>query len=382
MAENILLVTQNPNRYNANTQMKKVINFLIGRLDIYLLDISKDIGNNHLLENIKKISIKNDIKIILFIDGPPVLLLSISDLTKLRELFTISIFFGDIFAHYHSLYKYYAQTTDIALVDEVVEIGSFEKFCPKVVFVPYSYEMEPDFTPQKLTNQSISFVGRTDRRNRVTYIDICSQYGELEIFGVGSNKGPISDIEMKNVFNTTQVNLNFTGVQADQPFVYSRPIDNVIRSPKGRCQEIGMCGGFVLSEYAPGIEQMFSVGKEMDIFRNEEELRHKLDFYLKNPDITFQMAQLHQLNCSKNYSIQNIWEKTIEDITMAKVKKFENEYFTDDILRIAESRAWITYIKPILRQKSISGIFMYVKKIGWSRSFNLITTYLFARYLK
>ena len=35
---------------------------------------------------------------------------------------------------------------------------------------------------------------------------------------------------------------------------------------KGRCQEIALSGGFVLSEYAPGLEDLFDIGTEIDVF--------------------------------------------------------------------------------------------------------------------
>lgn len=42
-------------------------------------------------------------------------------------------------------------------------------------------------------------------------------------------------------------------------------------------------GCFVLIKYFEGIEDMFEVGKHLDVWRNEEELRFILDYYLKNP---------------------------------------------------------------------------------------------------
>lgn len=382
MTKNVLLVTHNPNRYKSNTQMEKVITYLCKRSEFYSIDISEKAGDQNLFGEIEKISVKNNIKVLLFIDGPPVLLLSVNEISKLRRMFVISMFFGDIFAHFHSLYKYYAQSVDIALVDEAIEVGSFQKFCPEVIFVPYSYEIDYDLEPTISTIPTLSFVGRTDRRNRSRYLNICTEYAEVKIFGVGSEGGPLSDLEMKQVFNSSLINLNFTGVQEDQPFIHSRPIDNITRSPKGRCQEIGMCGGFVLSEYAPGIDQMFSVGDDMDVFHDEKELREKLEFYLKNPQVIMEMAKRHRANCHKNYSIEQVWNSTIEKISNAKVQRFEAEYFIDDILKIAESRSWVAYLKPILERRSISDIFIYLRKFGWMNSLRFSRIYITARFFK
>jgi hypothetical protein len=105
MTKNVLLVTHNPNRYKSNTQMEKVITYLCKRSEFYSIDISEKAGDQNLFGEIEKISVKNNIKVLLFIDGPPVLLLSVNEISKLRRTFVISMFFGDIFAHFHSLYN-------------------------------------------------------------------------------------------------------------------------------------------------------------------------------------------------------------------------------------------------------------------------------------
>ena len=238
------------------------------------------------------------------------------------------------------------------------------------------------WSPKTKYSQTLSFVGRIDRRNRVEYLDVCNELDNVNIYGVGSANGPVSDIEMKEIFNNTKINLNFTGVQDFQPYVYARPIDQIVRSPKGRCQEIGMCGGFVLSEYAPGIEEMFLIGEEIDVFKNENELRQKLKFYLKNPKLVVEMAHRHQKNCKEKYTIQQVWGDAIKKMATMNAQKFEKECFEDDILKIAESRAWITYFKPVIRSKSPRNILKFIMKFGILKSFKFIQIYLSARFLK
>ena len=304
MFKNILMIQHNPSRYTYNTQMEKVIKYLRNNQNVFNLDISNTFNQSETFKKIIDFTKNKNIKFLLFIDGPPVLILPLSLMRSLQQNYVISIYYGDIFANFHSLYKYYAQCTDIALVDEIIETGTFQKYCPKVYFVPYAYENELKFKPTKNKDATLSFVGRDDRRNRKKYLSICKKIHPTKIFGVGSDIGPISDKKMKQVFNESLINLNFTGVQDYQPYVYAKPIDKISRSPKGRCQEIGMCGGFVLTEYAPGIEEMFSVGKEIDVFRSEFELEDKLKFYIQNPNIVYEMSKRHYNNCRKKLFYQ------------------------------------------------------------------------------
>ena len=145
----ILLITSNSIRYEYNTNMRDVINYLRHRQEITTLDISDFLGHERPIDLIQKMLSKKKISIILFIDGPPVLLLSLKILQSLRKSSQIAMFFGDIFAHFHSCYKYYAQVTDIALVDEDVEIGNFRKYVPNVI-LSHMHTQFQKFAPKHL----------------------------------------------------------------------------------------------------------------------------------------------------------------------------------------------------------------------------------------
>ena len=86
---------------------------------------------------------------------------------------------------------------DIALVDEIVEVGNFQKFCPRVIFVPYCYSSDTSLKVKRISKYKVSFIGRTDRRNRSEFIEACKTITEVHQFGVGSEKGVLSDIAIE-----------------------------------------------------------------------------------------------------------------------------------------------------------------------------------------
>lgn len=70
--------------------------------------------------------------------------------------------------------------------------------------------------------------------------------------------------------NSSQINLNILRVQN-----------------KGSCNmrtfEIAISGGFQLHEYSEEVARLFQEGKEIEFFRNSDELNKKIDYYLENP---------------------------------------------------------------------------------------------------
>ena len=49
-------------------------------------------------------------------------------------------------------------------------------------------------------------------------------------------------------------------------------------------------GGFLLTSHCQELTDLFHVGEHLDSFQTPEELRTKVDFYLKNPQIRDQIA--------------------------------------------------------------------------------------------
>ena len=51
-----------------------------------------------------------------------------------------------------------------------------------------------------------------------------------------------------------------------------------------RTFEIPACGGFVLHEFSEEVEEMFQEGRDLEFFRDVNEMNEKIEFYLKNPE--------------------------------------------------------------------------------------------------
>lgn len=81
--------------------------------------------------------------------------------------------------------------------------------------------------------------------------------------------GRIGQKEMKDIIRRSKININIH--------------HNVARSGTNlRTFEVVGSGGFLLSEYMPDLKRLFKIGSEIVCFRNQQELKAKADYFLKN----------------------------------------------------------------------------------------------------
>ncbi len=130
----------------------------------------------------------------------------------------------------------------------------------------------------------------------------------VALHGPGSTAGPLDTQAVVQTYRRSRINLNFTGV-GSYPLDSEQTIVRRIRQVKGRCTKIALCGSFVLSEYAPGIEKLFQPGEEIDVFEDEEELVAKARFYLANEARREEMAARAHARALQYYEESRYWER-------------------------------------------------------------------------
>jgi hypothetical protein len=116
--------------------------------------------------------------------------------------------------------------------------------------------------------------------------------------------------------------LNFTGVLNDDRKIYQR-----IKQPKGRPQEIAFLGSFVLSEYAPGIDDIFDTNNEIDVFHSKEEMLEKIKFYLKNNERREIVADRGYEKVVNVYETSEVVKELL--ISLESVKNVKKTYYID-----------------------------------------------------
>lgn len=118
----------------------------------------------------------------------------------------------------------------------------------------------------------VSFVGAAHGNRKKTIAELQRHGIEVSCFGHGWPAGPVLAEEIPGIMRNSLISLNFSN---------SYKGANQI---KARTFEVPGAGGFLITEYTPGIEKYYEISKEIVVFRNTLELANKIRYYLSNPE--------------------------------------------------------------------------------------------------
>ncbi len=114
--------------------------------------------------------------------------------------------------------------------------------------------------------------------DRITVLNALAERFSVELYtnsrsehltGVHIHESVDYDTEMNKIFYLSKINLNIT-------------LPSIETGLPQRVFDIMGCGGFVLTNYQPEVEELFTVGKEIEVFHDLEELLEKTEFYLSH----------------------------------------------------------------------------------------------------
>ncbi len=157
----------------------------------------------------------------------------------------------------------------------------------------------------------VSFTGTRYYADRDQWIKEIQKRGvHIDLFGTGWGRY-ISFEEMIQVFSTSRINLNF-----------SKTVHDLTKLQiKGRIFQVCLAGGFLLTEYAPGIEDYFEIGREVVCFQNTKELAEKIDYYLSHESERRAIAMAGWVRATREYSSGSMVEKVFLEIEEETSKK-------------------------------------------------------------
>jgi len=217
--------------------------------------------------------------------------------------------FADDHWRFHEFTKYWAPlfhwsvTTDREAVDKYHAIGCRNVIRSQWGFNHFLYK-PVDISPE----MDVSFVGQA-HSNRKKFIEVLKRSGiSVECWGRGWHNGRLSQEEMIALYSKSKINLNFSESSISwqaKPLAkvfLSRRADNSLHIKnasemaahfstllqnrrvqiKGRNFEIPGSGGFLLTQYAGGIEEYFVPGLEIATFSNDGELLERIQYFLSH----------------------------------------------------------------------------------------------------
>jgi len=269
------------------------------------------------------------------------------------------IFFGDDELNFSKHNVYYAQIADLVLTASPMGVSRYKLYGidSKLYYSSYApIDLLDDLAGPY--ERDLAFVGGVKNKvGREVYIEHLARLFDLQIFGAGTRNGIISRSQMEKIFRTTKINLSFTGVSIIGSHSSFPAIESRCKQIKGRCQEILLAGGFVLTEYVPGLEEIFEIGpgKHLDVFHNADELIEKINYYLIHERVRRETA-----SCGHRYAVGKFnevihWGELLGDLT--KISRRSEDYrlvFLDPIFKRGRSSFFLIRFLDFLLQGKLS----------------------------
>lgn len=310
--------------------------YYIDYIDLYLKK-----GQRLFEKQIEDMVADKKIEAIFFIWWSCDLTIDLHFLERLSQKTKLVMNFFDTEYYFEAVDRYYAQLADLVILPDSLSRYRYEHLgiYAHTSFALYNGD---DYKNNHISDKDIdvSFVGNLKNADRLEYVNYLKSNGiNVQTYGTASDNGFASFDEMISIFNRSKINLNFTTLAESQNYIVSPPtINQRIRQSKGRPLEIALCGGFILSQYAAGIEDMFSIEKEFDLFSSKEEMLQKIQFYLANEEKRMEIAENGYQRALSQYEARSGF-KIIFDKLKSLPPKEKFPLYVDDIFL----RSYVSY---------------------------------------
>jgi len=158
--------------------------------------------------------------------------------------------------------------------------------------VPINSEVKYEF--------DVSFVGGAHPVRKWFVHELSKRGIKVDCFGHGWSNGAVSSERMYEIFRNSKINLNLSNSKTyDYRFLTSSlknfyvgiRSNKVAPQIKARNFEIPYAGGFQLTEYVPGIEEYYELGKELICFKDVDETTTLIKYYLSQDEERIDIAK-------------------------------------------------------------------------------------------
>ncbi len=264
------------------------------------------------------------------------LTIDIRFIEALSSMASIVMNYFDTEYFFEGVDRYYAQLADVVMLPDCLSRYKYHQLGIEAIttFALYDKRLYAR-TLDAPRDIDVSFVGNLKQQSsRNEYLVYLQQHGvNVETFGIGSKHGFVDFEEMVRTFNRSKINLNFTMTSDRSNYVVNPPrISQRIKQSKGRPNEIALSGGFILSEYAPGIEEMYDIGREIDVFSTKEELLDKSRYYLSHAEQRDAMAARSHAKAMMHYEVVAGFAKVFARLATIERRRTSTIYVDPEFL--------------------------------------------------
>jgi hypothetical protein len=224
--------------------------------------------------------------------------------------------------------RYYAQIADLNWVmnPSVVDLFKMYGFGVFQGFGLHQSLLNPNVSDiEKCID--VSFIGGIYRSNRSNFLDKLLEDGiKIEVYGAGTKRGRVTDLQRDQIIRKSKIHLNFTGVQNNRLNIFK-----LIKQNKARNIEVAFLGTFLLTEYAHGIESILNINEGADTFCNYDELLSKIKYYLANEDVREGRAALQKAETIAKNNSTEVAKKMLTALSAVEIDLNLSHYYVDKI---------------------------------------------------
>ncbi len=198
--------------------------------------------------------------------------------------------FADDHWRFEDFTRHFAPAFDLAVTTDADSLVKYRSLADTRVHLSqwacnrYAYAKTTDELRHDTT-----FVGQPHGDRKQTVARLQAEGLPVECWGFGWPAGPLGHEEMVDVFASSRVNLNLSN-SSPAPGLKAR-VRRILRlhpppprppQIKGRNFEVPGCGGFLLTERVPHLEDYFELGREVAIYEQPEELADRVRHWLEH----------------------------------------------------------------------------------------------------
>lgn len=156
--------------------------------------------------------------------------------------------------------------------------------------------------------ETINLAGRCNELERITILNKLAERHKVTLYSDDTPKNMLHNVriepwvdywnEMPKVFHLSKINLNIT----------SRSIESGVPQ---RVWDIMAVGGFCLTNYQEELADYFVEGRDLEVFRDVDELMDKVAYYLKHEDKRIRIAMSGYQKVKESHSYYHRLEKIL-----------------------------------------------------------------------
>ena len=175
--------------------------------------------------------------------------------------------------------------------------------------------------PASQCRYPVSFIG-TAYGNRPQWIVALEERGlKVESFGHGWKNGPISAEDIPKIMRDSVVSLNF----GDSGVVMHGIVPGRSRQIKARVFEVPGAGGFLMTEYAEGLDRFYRIGDEISAYDGIPDLAEKIRYFIEHPEERDRIAMAGYIRTRDEHTYEIRFGKLLDAAAMQQKERIFDE---------------------------------------------------------